>query len=59
MYLLVYVINIRKVGDSIIMNKKYGHRIIQELSQCLFSACFNSSINCLDYVLYEEKNTEN
>ena len=41
------------------MKEKCGHRIIQELSQCLFSVCFNNSISCQDYVLYEEMNKEN
>ena len=45
-YLLVYNINIKKVGDSVIKKGKCGLRIVQELSHCLFTVCFNNSINC-------------
>jgi len=44
----------RKVGYAFIMKENSGHRIIQELSQCLFSVCFNNSISFYYCVLYGE-----
>lgn len=59
MHLLVCGICTKKLGYAFIVKEKCGNRIIQELSQCLFSVCFNNCINYYDRVLYEEINTEN
>jgi hypothetical protein len=57
-YFLVYDICTKKLGYAFIIKDNSGCRVIQELSQCLYSVCFNNCINCYDCVLYEEMNTE-